>query len=82
MLAIGLTQVLLIQFPFRIVDGIAIFKYWLPYKPEVKRKPYQHLPADIGSFNESHLVPHCSLNTDTPYSKMAANKLFFCLHVN
>ncbi|XP_068720760.1 bridge-like lipid transfer protein family member 1 [Montipora capricornis] len=31
----------------RIVDGIAIFKYWLPYNPEASKKPYQHLPSDV-----------------------------------
>ncbi|XP_022799728.1 uncharacterized protein KIAA1109-like isoform X2 [Stylophora pistillata] len=33
---------------FRVIDGIAIFKYWIPYKPELSRKsPYQHEPSEI-----------------------------------
>lgn len=33
---------------FRVIDGIAIFKYWITYKPELSKKPpYQHEPSEI-----------------------------------
>ncbi|KAJ7356231.1 hypothetical protein OS493_025985 [Desmophyllum pertusum] len=32
---------------FRIIDGIVIFKYWMPYNPASSKKPYQHVPSDI-----------------------------------
>ena len=38
------------DFVIRVVDGIAIFKYWMPYKPALSKKPYQLVPSDIGLY--------------------------------
>lgn len=41
---------------FRVVDGIAIFKYWMPYKPALSKKPYQLVPSDIGLYTRTRCV--------------------------
>jgi len=41
------------DFVIRVVDGIAIFKYWMPYKPALSKKLYKLVPSDIGLYNRS-----------------------------
>ena len=45
------------DFVFRVVDGIAIFKYWMPYKPALSKKPYQLVPSDIGLYTRTRCIP-------------------------
>ena len=47
-------------------------------KEKYERTQQSHLASEWVQSGEDS----CGEDNNTPYSKMAANKLFFCLHVN
>ena len=47
-------------------------------KEKYERTQQSHLASESVQSGEDS----CGEDDNTPYSKMAANKLFFCLHVN